>query len=58
MELFRQAKLQRPAVNAGSRILRRAGRRPINNAMALLLLVLILAIGALMVDGIIKHVLQ
>lgn len=50
LELFRQAKLHRPLVSAGNRVLRRAGRRPINSAMALLLLVLILAIGALLVS--------
>ena len=50
LELFRQAKSRRPLVNtAGNRVLRRAGRRPINSAMALLLLVLLLAVGALMV---------
>jgi len=49
LELFRQAKSRRPPVSAG-RVLRRAGRRPINSAMALLLLVLILAIGALLVS--------
>lgn len=51
LQLFRQAKLRRPLINTG-RVLRRAGRRPINSVMALLLLVLILTIGALLVgDG-------
>lgn len=51
LELFRKAKLHRPTTVTGSRVLRRAGRRPINSTMALLLLVLILAIGALLVSN-------
>ena len=50
LKLFQQAKSRRPLINTGDRVLRRAGRRPINSAMALLLLILILAIGALIVS--------
>lgn len=52
LELFRQAKSHRPlATTSSNRVFRRAGRRPINSTMALLLLGLILAIGALLVSG-------
>ena len=54
--LFRQAKLCRPSTTARGRVLRRAGRRPINSVMALLLLVVVLAVGALMVgDGVLTN---
>lgn len=56
LNLFRQAKSHRPLISTGNRVLRRAGRRPINGTMALLLLVLVLAIGALLL-GLLIYVL-
>lgn len=52
LELFHKAKLSPPSSGrrVGLNFGRRAGRRPINSAMALLLLISLLAIGALMVS--------
>lgn len=52
LEQFHKAKLLPPVAGrrVGLNFGRRAGRRPINSAMALLLLISLLAIGALLVS--------
>jgi len=54
LEQFHKAKLLPPAAGrrVGLNFGRRAGRRPINSAMALLILISLLAIGALLVSDI------